>query len=109
MAYGNLHPLNRAGQNAPTNTHGRNLVPVQQAAMAIIQERKDERAKSHIGLTSPGDIHMPLGYDEWERRHRLVNTLEKRTERGGSTMRPQDALVNSPRGKYPLSLTDMDL
>jgi hypothetical protein len=104
MPYGNLHPLNRAGQNAPTNLHGRDLVPVQQAAMAIIQERKDERRKDRLGLI-PNGHYMA----DWEERHRLVCSLERRTERGGSTMRPQDSLVKSPRGKYPISLTEMDL
>ena len=104
MAYGNLHPSNRANQMAPTKLSGRDLVPVAQAAHAIIQERKDERRKDRMGL-------IPNGYfmGDWEERHRLVCSLEKRMERGGSTMRPQDALVNSPRGKYPISLRDMDL
>jgi hypothetical protein len=109
MAYGNLHTANFQRHLAPTNVGGIGLIPVQQAAMAIIQERKDERRKERLGLTSPGDIHRQGGYAEWERRYRLVNTLEKRCERGGSTMRPQDALVNSPRGKWPISLTEMDL
>lgn len=109
MAFGNLHPSNIGRCMAPTNLHGRDLVPVQQAAMAIIQERKDERRKERLGLSAPFGLNSSMGYDEWERRHRLVNTLEKRCERGGSTMRPQDALVNSPRGKYPISLTEMDL
>lgn len=104
MAYCNLHPANIHAQLAPTNTHGRDLVPVAQAARAIIQERKDERRKEQIGLISNGNFQP-----DWETRYRLVNSIEKRCERGGSTMRPQDALVNSPRGKYPISLTEMDL
>lgn len=104
MAFGNLYPANFHAQLAPTNTHGRGLVPVQQAAHAIVQEWKDERRKDRVGLIGNGHF---MG--DWEERHRLVNSIEKRMERGGSTMRPQDALVNSPRGKYPVSLKEMDL
>lgn len=104
MAYGKLSPATFGAQN----TMGRDLIPIDQAARAIIQERKAECRMEEKGMRPAGfPMSMTSSYENWRERHNIVEKVTKRLTTGGMTRRPEDSLVNPPRGKYPLTMRDL--
>lgn len=84
---------------APNAVSGQDLQPTEQAALAIKMRRnaeRREREKSNIGYNPL--IQTAGDFSQWERDHRIMQRVGKRMERGGMTMRPEDALTNmNPR------------
>ena len=84
---------------APNAVSGQDLQPTEQAAMAIKMRRNAEcreREKSGAGYGGPM-LSAPGDFSQWEREHRLLGRVDKRMQRGGMTMRPEDAITNMQR------------
>jgi hypothetical protein len=105
MACENLNKANFHAQLAPENCHGRDLHSVDQCATAIRLERKDERRMEQKSNSGHGGL---ASYD-WEKRSaesKILERQDKAGQRGGMTRRPEDGLINPPRGYFPETMRD---
>ena len=107
MSYEKLSPANFHAHLAKGNIGGCDLRPIDQCAHAIIQERKDKCRLEQQGRASGSGINSAFDYADWEKTRNVMQRFSKRLDRGGMTRRPEDSLLRSPRGKYPLSMDDL--
>lgn len=94
---------------APTNLHGQDLVPLDQASMRAKMRQQDEDRRIERRHLIHGVGSFPVESRDWAAAHADHSTMRLHSRRfgnGGMTMQPEEALKNPPRGNYPEMMRD---